>query len=333
MRRLYILIALMICSVTLSSAQLRFNHSGKLKIVQFTDAHVRTDREDMLQRTVERLEWVIATQKPDVVIFTGDVVSGGNAAKGWRAILDPVAKSNTPAIVLLGNHDLEGNISATELATLITSYPNTLNTATSGVLDDKAIEVLASDSDDVAALLYCLDTNSYSTIEGVEGYGWLKHSQVAWYRSVSSSYSEAYGAPLPAYMFLHIPLPEYREAATTNANELVGVRNEEECSPKLNSGMFLAIKEMGDVVATFAGHDHNNNYIVPHYGVALCYGHFSGDNTVYNSLYSGVRIIELTEGKRDFETWVCDYRQQSRGKAVDHILFKSNKGKIKHLKR
>ncbi len=45
--------------------------------------------------------------------------------------------------------------------------------------------------------------------------------------------------------------------------------------------MFLAMKEMQDVMGTFAGHDHVNNYIVNYFGIALAYGQFSGWRTTY----------------------------------------------------
>jgi hypothetical protein len=88
-------------------------------------------------------------------------------------------------------------------------------------------------------------------------------------------------------------------------------------SPDVNSGMFLAMLEKGDVLGTFAGHDHANDYIFKHYNIALAYGRFSGNkNTSYSVMVggvskrraidfpNGVRIIELTEEQRGFDTWI-----------------------------
>ena len=111
-------------------------------------------------------------------------------------------------------------------------------------------------------------------------------------------------------------------------DEAIGIRKEDECSPTYNSGMFEAMNECGDVAGIFVGHDHNNNYVVPYQGIALVYGHFSGDQTVYNKLYSGVRVIELIEGSRDFETWIRDYRRRHRTKLRDHVRFDARESKL-----
>lgn len=331
MRRLVTLMLLMMVAAT-TSAQLRFNANKEFKIVQFTDAHVRQDCEEEMRKTVERLRWVIAAELPDVVIFTGDVVTGEPAVKGWRAILAPTAEANVPFVVVLGNHDREEDLSAEELATIICNYPNSLNSATTEGLDDIVLEIMSSDGDRPAALLYCIDSNEYSTIDGINGYGWIEFEQIEWYRSTSRHYTEQNGGkPLPAYAFFHIPLPEYKSAADASAESLVGHREEKECAPEINTGMYAAMKEAGDVVATFVGHDHNNDYIAPYNGIALAYGHFSGDRTVYNSLYSGVRIIKLSEGERDFETWITDYRARHRGTRRDHVRFDAQRSKLKEV--
>lgn len=73
----------------------------------------------------------------------------------------------------------------------------------------------------------------------------------------------------------------------------------------LNPGMFAAMAECGDVMGTFVGHDHDIDYVVAEKGIALGYGRFSGDDTTYNNLRPGVRILVLTEGGtrlRDVDT-------------------------------
>ncbi len=54
--------------------------------------------------------------------------------------------------------------------------------------------------------------------------------------------------PLPALAFFHIPLPEYNEAASDENAILIGTRMEKACAPELNTGMFTAMKEAGDVM-------------------------------------------------------------------------------------
>ena len=308
---------------------LRFSDDGRFKIVQFTDAHVRCDKPDEMAKTVDRLEWIIAEENPDLVVFTGDVVTGRPAVKAWRAILAPVAKRGVPFVVVYGNHDREQDLKETELAQVITAFPNSLNIKSDDRLADVAVEVLARDGDSVAAVLYCLDSHDYSTVDGIKGYGWIGFDQIDWYRKLSRAYTEANGGcPLPSYAFFHIPLPEYAEAYAASEKSVRGIRREDECAPKINTGMFAAMKECGDVVATFVGHDHDNDYIVPFHGIALVYGHYSGDNTVYNHLWRGVRVIELREGERNFRTWI----RHRDNRKIDDVIFDAKASKLRDAK-
>ena len=60
--------------------------------------------------------------------------------------------------------------------------------------------------------------------------------------------------------------------------------------------MFAAMKEAGDVMGMFVGHDHDNDYAVMWKDILLAYGRFTGGNTEYNHLPNGARIIVLDEG-------------------------------------
>ena len=81
----------------------------------------------------------------------------------------------------------------------------------------------------------------------------------------------------------------------------------------------------GSVVGTFVGHDHDIDYLVAEKGVCLGYGRFSGDNTTYNNLRPGVRMLVLTEGARGIETWI----REDAGRLVDHARF--DEGKITEI--
>ena len=93
-----------------TARQPKFGDDGKFKIIQFTDAHVRADKPDEMAKTIDRLVRTIDAEAPDMIVFTGDVVTGRPAAKAWRAILDPVARRNIPFVVVLGNHDREQDL-------------------------------------------------------------------------------------------------------------------------------------------------------------------------------------------------------------------------------
>ena len=204
---------------------------------------------------------------------------------------------------------------------LFRSYAGTLNTlGAGGELADVVLEIAGTKKP--AALLYCLDSHDYSTIPSIDGYGWFTQEQVGWYRARSAAYTAANGGkPLPALAFFHIALPEYVAAWRNPDNTHVGRAAEDECPGALNPGMFAAMVECGDVMGTFVGHDHDIDYVVAEKGIALGYGRFSGDDTTYNNLRPGVRILVLTEGERGFETWI----HERDGRIADHVEFRGGK--------
>lgn len=311
-------------------AELRFRDDGTFRIAQFTDMHLDPSKPRRLaesEKTFARLERVLTSERPDLVVFTGDVVTGAPAEGMWRRLLDAVKRHGIPFCVVLGNHDAEQDLARTEIARIVTSYDGSLNRlADNGELADVELTVTGRGSDRPAWVFYCLDSHDYSTIEGIDGYGWFLPGQVEWLRACCTARTEANGGrPLPSLAFFHIALPEYVAAWRNPDNSHIGRAAEDECPGVLNTGMFSAMAATGSVVGTFVGHDHDIDYLVAEKGICLGYGRFSGDNTTYNNLRPGVRMLVLTEGARGFETWI----REDDGRMVDHARF--DEGKITEI--
>lgn len=294
-------------SLSLHAQKLSFNKEGELKIVQFTDMHYEKGNPKS-DTTLLLIPKVLDAEKPDLVVFTGDIVTG--PLEGWDDVTNFVIEREIPFAVTLGNHDHEHGYTREEIAERVTAYPyniNTINNIGGRVLND-AIPVYNSDRHlDVGALIYTIDSGAYSTIEGVGGWGWITSDLIEWYKEQSMHYTVQNNfKPLPALAYFHIPLPEYRIAFNDEKNKRFGERLEDECPSELNSGMFLAMKEMRDVMATFVGHDHVNDYMVDYYGIALAYGHFSGWTTTYTPkpAMNGARVVVLKENERAFDSWL-----------------------------
>ncbi|MEG1700699.1 MAG: metallophosphoesterase family protein [Alistipes sp.] len=296
-----------------------FRQNGTLLIAQFTDTHIdfsTPERSLESQKAIAQMEYILETEKPDVLLFTGDVVTGKPSAKGWKTLLTAIDRYGIPFAVMLGNHDREQDLSAPEIAAIVTSYKTNITLLVKGKLADCAIEVADHTGKKVEALLYCLDSNDYSTVENMDGYGWITAAQIAWYRTLSQRYTKANNnKPLPALAFFHIPLPEYLEAKTATDKQLIGQRTEDECPGVLNTGLFAAFVECGDVFGVFTGHDHNNDYLLLKQGIALAYGRFSGYKTTYTDLKHGARLIEMKQGTRSFDTWI----KERDGAKVDYV--------------
>ena len=152
-----------------------------------------------------------------------------------------------------------------------------------------------------AAVLYVFDSNAYSSLKQVKGYDWIKPDQINWYVESSVGYNEA--------------------AQDENAL-LIGTRKEKACAPLINTGLYAAMLNAGDIMATFVGHDHVNDYVVDWKGILLCYGRFTGGNTVYHDIPggNGARVIELTQGVRSFKTW----ERLEGGKIINEVNYPSD---------
>lgn len=294
------------CNSQAQENKLKFNKDGKFKIVQFTDVHFKYGN-PASDVALERMNQVLDAEQPDLVIFTGDVIYAAPADSGMRKALEPVAKRKLPFVVTFGNHDNEQGMTREQLYDIIREIPgNLLPDRDTSLSPDYVLAVKSSVKPEKdAAVLYCMDSHSYSPLEDVKGYAWFTFDQINWYRQQSAVYKEKNGGqPVPALAFFHIPLPEYNEAAREENAILRGTRMEEACAPKVNTGMFAAMKESGDIMGIFAGHDHDNDYAVMWKNILLAYGRYTGGNTVYNHLPNGARIIVLDEGQRMFTTWI-----------------------------
>lgn len=291
----------------MASGQLAFREDGTFKIVQFTDVHlVDGAGEEKDQRTLALMEDILRQERPDLVVYTGDLIFSelaSNPAEAFRSVIGIAEAAGIPYGVVYGNHDSEQGVTRAELQGILEERE--LSLSQSGPADihgtgNYVLTVQKSSGSEEAAVLYFVDSGEYAC-SSIGGYAWLHPDQVSWYNAQSSRISARNKGPLPALAFLHIPLPEYHEAAVNG--EIQGTKGEEVCCPKINSGMYAAMMEGSDVIGVFAGHDHDNDYIVAHHGITLAYGRVTGWNT-YGALQRGARVIELREGEFSFRTWI-----------------------------
>ena len=313
-----IIFAAALCMAGLLGANaqsVKFNNSGKLKIVQFTDIHWRAG-DPATADAAANMNRVLDEEKPDIVIYTGDITTAKPATVGLDKAFEPAISRGIPYAATFGNHDDEQDLTRPQLYDYIKTKQGCLNAKVEG--RDMAITVTSADGKQTKAVLYVMDSNAYSTIDSLKGYGWFRRDQIDWFAKKSAELTKANGGkPLPALAFFHIPFPEYNEASTAINNPLIGQRGENACSPAINSGMFAAMLEAGDVMGTFVGHDHENNYVTPWHGILLGYGQFTGGKTTYTDGRRGARVFELTEGERGFRTWI----RMSDGSVKDEVKW------------
>lgn len=282
---------------------LRFK-KGQFKIVQITDLHYKLGVKAS-EQGLACVREMVETEKPDLVVVTGDIIYSAPADSTLSVVLKTFAQLGVPFCMTFGNHDYDFKTPAVALYNQMQKTPNCVMPVLQGKNTDYSLPILSSNGKRTAAVLYCIDTHNKPAIGGIGGYQWISHNQITWYRQRSTVYKQKNGGrPVPSLAFLHIPLPEFNYATDNTQCPMYGSRLEKAYSPSINSGMFASIKEMGDIMGVFCGHDHDNDYAVSYFNVLLAHGRFSGGNTEYNHLTRGARVIVLKEGKRKFDTWI-----------------------------
>ncbi len=131
-------------------------------------------------------------------------------------------------------------------------------------------------------------------------YDTLNFDQVMWYYSSSIELEKYAGHRIPGLMAMHIPLPEYVIGYKNTAETYYeGTRREGVGCPVLNSGMFNAILDRGDVKTLVAGHDHINDYTAKYLGINMTYdAGLNYDGYCADDLRGG-RVFDIFESDPD----------------------------------
>lgn len=312
---------------------LRFGRDGRFKIVQFNDTQ---DDEKIDRRTLELMRAVLDDERPDFVVLNGDNITGGcdtplEMHQAMNNVVQPMEERAVPWAVTFGNHDEDSTpqsgVDERDMLAFYRSYRYNVNGPTARGADGPITgqgnsHLLIEGTDGRPAFnLWLLDSGRYAPttlagqdFEGYPTWDWLRMDQVKWYHDTSVQLERQYGRAIPALMFIHIPLWEYRfmwfgsvdgrsdadHERGKARHRIDGERNEEECPGPFNSGMFSAIQHRGDVRGVFCGHDHVNTYAGDYYGVLLGYagntgfGTYGLDGAERNRL-RGARVYDLDE--------------------------------------
>ena len=302
---------------------LRFRVDGGFTVLQFTDTHYIAG-DSRSKRALDCVKEALEAVKPDLVIHTGDILFGRPDLDSAREILQPLSDSGIPWAVALGNHDSQFGSTREAVFKLIREMPGNVNLPPKdGVYGCSNDVITLSGAKGVERVFYLFDSMDAVVLKGEEDihcYDYIRHNQIAWYRSLSEKFkADNNGTPVPSLAFFHIPLPEVQEALAKGIVP-VGNNGEPPCPSRLNSGLFAQFREMGDVQAIVTGHDHDCDYVLPYGGIYFIYGRFSGGDTIYNHLgpdgyipsdgptapgtVSGCRLFQFREGEPGFSTCV-----------------------------
>lgn len=282
----------------LQKCSLKFNKNGEFKIVQFSDLHEHTFKD---KKTINLMESILDTEKPDLVILTGDNIDGRflnkkNVKDAISEIAKPMEKRKIYWAAVLGNHDCERcHVNRRSQMNIYMSYKHNLCNNYSNAVDrsgDYNLLIMDSQNKKPVFNIYMMDSGSYYR----GGYGYIKKEQVTWYKNKSKYLRKINGNKIPSLMFFHIALKEQHRA--WESKEAIGNRYEIESTQKINSNMLKAIIEMNDVKGVFVGHDHTNDYMGKIRGIKFGYGRCTGYNNYPRKKYlRGARIFIINEKK------------------------------------
>ncbi len=289
-----------------STSELYFKNDTAFKIVQITDIHWVSDQSGN-ESNLAMIRDILDVEKPDLVVFTGDIVlseqeSMDELKVGWKEVTKPVIDRKIPWVAVLGNHDSEGTVSRKDVYKCFEGLKYNLNTGDTNGLHDFYLPVLTKDKK-IGSVIYLFDSNDYPDTFMPGHYAWITSDQIDKYKVTSDSLKTINGGrAIPAVAFFHIPIPEYKQVLE-DKEHLVGHVGEAVESPEINTGLFSAMVLQGDVMGTFCGHDHNNDFIGELQHIALAFGRCSGHNA-YGDYRNGVRVIELYPNQFSFDTWI-----------------------------
>ena len=284
--------------------RLQFHADGKFKILQLTDLHMVHGTPEV-EKTLTTVKTMLAAEKPDVVVITGDIVWILPDREPWSMLAKVFEEAKTPFAVAFGNHDGEFNskITRSEIMDILLPLPYFIGEKGPSDIHgvgNYTIPVYGRNNKP-AALLYCFDSHSYSKDPNISGNEQINFDQINWYRNQSDKYAAANGGkPLPSLSFFHVPLPEFNNVAerlfpaTARRSGMGGT---------LNTGLFASFLDKKDMMGVFVGHIHGLDFVGIEKSIALGYGRVTGWGAGA-SLERGARIIELYEGDFAFDTWL-----------------------------
>ncbi len=311
---------------------LQFGEDGKFTILQFADMQ---DTYPMLTITKELIKATIEKVQPDLIVLTGDNISGGGTTTKviTRAAINEFMsifeKAGIPVAAVFGNHDDESaladkdfQMSVYESYDCFVGYNEGDSIPGVGTYN---LPIMSSDGERIAFNIWMTDSGTYNTENDLGGYACTTKEQIAWYVEKSEELkAQNGGQPVPSINFQHIIVPEiydalvpceagtpesiqYGDGYLTLPEGVEGHLHENPCPPNYNNGQFAAFLQQGDVIATVCGHDHKNDFVIPYEGIDIINTPGVGFSS-YNDETVGSRVFVIDENDpTNYETYVEGY--------------------------
>lgn len=277
------------------------SESVPVRILQVTDLHlgiVGKWKDDLM--SFKRIKRLIEMYDPDIIAVTGDLFTG---EKPFGSLLAAFAVEffdglERPWLYTFGNHDPEGGFGRDEIYEVF-------NTSEWGILGfhgvagpikrkyDYLVDIKRPGEQVPSWQFFAFDSGAK------KGFKSIKDDQLDWYRDQTNKSKSSYHRNVRAISFFHIPLIQYQYLIDDKSFTFQGENREKVYYEDDDGSVYEAFVEMGNIEATFCGHDHYNNYWGTYKGgIILAYGFISGEATNY-AWAPGGKLIELPEGEEE----------------------------------
>ncbi|KAJ6004161.1 hypothetical protein N7522_005806 [Penicillium canescens] len=326
---------------------LRFTEDGTFQISVFSDLHfAEDDGSDNKSRKV--IETVLSSEDAQLVVLNGDLISGeaiqnANSSSIYvDRIVAPIIDNDLPWASTYGNHDSEINLDPEDIFLREKIYPNSLtqkrvSNSTAGITNYYLPVFAHGASNDATPEFilwffdsqgghYPIDKNYNGT--SVPRQNWVDDSVLHWFKNAKANLTSTYGGPIPSIAFVHIPVYPMRafQLAGVSPSKEPGINGERVQQQgygndninydSQDSPFIQALLNTTGLVATFSGHDHDNDWCfkwngtlsglnVTGNGINMCYGRHTGYGG-YGDWARGGRQILLDRQLLgdDLRTWV-----------------------------
>ena len=304
---------------------LQFDSEGKFEIMIFADLQ---DDDPIKETTIQLMNESLDKYTPDLVVYLGDISVAVGDEKEYNTVREavkPCVDRDVPFAIVFGNHDGERETSKKQLLEWFQEFgcltmdenPDMYGCGNSN------LTIKSSDGKKTAFNLWFFDSNATNPDKEVGGYDTVHKDQIEWYKKTAEELKKANGGKtVPSMLFQHIIMTEVYERLypkmpfgdfkdyTMNGvsyfpvpffNRHSGIILEP-CSPSFNSeGQWDAIVETGDVIATFHGHDHVNDFRTEQDSITVINVPTVGGQAYSDAISRGVGLITLDE--KDLSTF------------------------------
>ncbi|CAG9332305.1 unnamed protein product [Blepharisma stoltei] len=293
--------------------------SKSFKIVQFTDLHYG-EGDTQNKQNMKLQSTILGFEKPDMVVITGDMVSGysWNGELGWykeyhKMVIQPMKDHNIPWAIALGNHDIEADLNGEQIIELEKQEPLSLAKQGPSYISHYGNYVVPiTYKGKLEFLIWILDSGDKHHCGMLFGYDCVHEDQLEWVKNTQKVINDIHQKEIPGLMFMHIPPPEYMKL-WDNYNARGNKYEPVSC---WGNHTEYFIEALSGILGISVGHDHYNDYEGIINGVKMFYGRKSGyaGNGPEPFYPKGARVFEVIPESKTVNSWI---REES-GNVVVH---------------